>query len=143
MVKKNLKVKKGNNCSVENLQMIMSNLIINENIDTDIFLKDYKTIKEEFIKIKYPKSCLNLIVKKLNKIYQTYYVSIKEYLQELESCLNIYSVITKMSKAEYTRRIQEAFYNNIGNATKMQLNTLEQTNTLKTFITILQKQRKS
>lgn len=121
----------------------MSNLIINEDIDTDIFFKDYETIKEEFIKIKYPKSCLNLIVKKLNKIYQTYYVSIKEYLQELESCLNIYSVITKMSKAEYTRRIQEAFYNNIGNATKMQLNTLEQTNTLKTFITILQKQRKS
>lgn len=123
--------------------MIMSNLIINEDIDTDIFFKDYETIKEEFIKIKYPKSCLNLIVKKLNKIYQTYYVSIKEYLQELESCLNIYSVITKMSKAEYTRRIQEAFYNNIGKATKMLLNTLEQTNTLKTFITILQKQRKS
>ncbi|MGL5899881.1 MAG: hypothetical protein ACRCZW_09530 [Lactobacillaceae bacterium] len=123
--------------------MILSNLILDADIDAEIFSKNYENIKEELIKFKYPKSCLNLIVKKLNKVYQTDFVIIKEYLQELESCLNIYNAITKMSKAEYTRRFQEVFFNNLGNATKTQLHLLEQEDNFESIINYLTKVEKN
>ncbi|EQB59695.1 pol polyprotein [Vairimorpha apis BRL 01] len=62
-----------------------------------------------------------LIIKKLDKIYQTNFSKISEYLQELETTLKIYATITKIPKTEVARKLNELFIKNLGRATKLHL----------------------
>ena len=103
------------------MTFILRNLIKNKEIKFDIFKKDYKEIKNEIIRLKYLKKVWILMIKKLDKTFQTNYSKISEYLQELETTLKIYATITKILKMKVARKLNDLFIKNLGITTKMHL----------------------